>query len=83
VPHAPCAQCPASAADACGWLQFLVLLVIKGLFMALCCLKAFNWDEILRGKSSGQPGGAGGADPSVQPFVPLRANEHTPLAKVL
>lgn len=51
--------------------------------MALCCLKAFNWDEILKGKSGAQPGGAGGADPSVQPFVPTRANEHTPLAKVL
>jgi hypothetical protein len=63
--------------------QFLVLLIIKGLFMALCCLKAFNWDEILKGKSGVQPGGAGGADPTMQPFAQSHANEHTPLAKVL
>ena len=65
--------------------QLIVLLVIKGLLMALCCLKSFNWEEIMRGKGSAPSaggGGAGGFDPTVQ-LAPSRANEHTPLAKVL
>ena len=52
--------------------------------MALCCLKTFNWDEIMKGKGGATPApaGAGGFDPTVQ-LAPSRANEHTPLAKVL
>ena len=54
--------------------------------MALCCLKTFNWDEIINGKGKGgsAAGGsaAGGLDGTEQ-LAPYRATEHTPLAKVL
>ena len=68
--------------DALLCLQFLVLCILKGLFAALCCLKSFNWEEIMKGARSNAYGGAAGSDdPSVvQPRVP---SEHTPLTKVL
>ena len=64
-----------------------MLCILKGLFAALCCLKSFNWDEIMKGArghaAAGAGAGAGGADPSVQLAPSRSANEHTPLAKVL
>ena len=62
--------------------QFLVLCVLKGLFAALCCLKSFNWEEIMKGARDNAYGAGDGGDPSVQPRVP-GVSEHTPLTKVL
>ena len=55
---------------------------MKGLFAALCCLKSFNWEEIMKGARGNAYGAGDGGDPSVQPRVP-GVSEHTPLTKVL